>query len=65
MNPQFYGYTPMNVSSENISIDPTFFGYAPNFGAVKDVTIESDLKGITRPWSRCPKDKYQGENKQK
>jgi hypothetical protein len=62
MNPQFYGYIPMTVSSDNTTIDPNFFGYAPNKGSEKNVAIESELWGVTRPWSRCAKHKYQGES---
>lgn len=60
MNSQFYGYSPMIVKSDNTFVEPSFFGYTPNKGSEKNVTIESELKGITRAWSRCAKHKYQG-----
>jgi hypothetical protein len=41
---------------------PPFLTYIPTGVSVKNVDIENDLKGITRPYTRCAECQYSGLN---
>ena len=63
-DPPFFGYAPTNMSKERLYLEPVFFGYG--IGSDKsgrNVDIETDLRGLTRPLSKCAEKKYRANLK--
>lgn len=56
-DPPFFGYAPTNMQKERLYLEPAFFGYGIG-RTERNVDIETDLRGLTRPLSKCAENKY-------